>query len=159
MVLYDKPKSRRWRASLLALTPGLAAILLFGPFASSRASTESDFTKAQANTGQQVYSSACASCHGSNLEGQAGPALAGSKFESSLQFSKMSAKQLFDFLSTQMPADNPGSLSHDKYAAVMAYILSKNGYPAGSKKLSDETLGQIQLLPFPNKQASEADQH
>ena len=34
-----------------------------------------------------------------------------------------------------MPAGNPGSLSHDQYAQVMAFILSKNGYPAGATAL------------------------
>ena len=135
---------------------GLSAILLVAPFASVRASSNGDFTETQAETGRSVYSSSCASCHGSDLKGQAGPALAGAKFESSLKFSKMSAQQLFKFISTQMPADNPGGLQCDKYAAVMAYILSKNGYPAGNEKLSEQSLSKIHLLPFPSTQASEA---
>jgi hypothetical protein len=48
-----------------------------------------------------------------------------------------------------MPANDPGSLSDQQYRQVLAYLLSKNGYPAGSKPLTADTLGQISLLPYP----------
>ena len=34
-----------------------------------------------------------------------------------------------------MPADTPGSLTHDQDVLIMAFILQQNGYPAGSKEL------------------------
>jgi hypothetical protein len=42
----------------------------------------------------------------------------------------------FSFMALQMPLNAPGSLPKNTYASVMAYILTRNGYPAGSKPLS-----------------------
>ncbi len=51
-----------------------------------------------------------------------------------------------------MPANNPGSLSEEQYADVLAYLLAVNCYPAGSQPfptsetaaLQQTTLHQIQ---------------
>lgn len=107
------------------------------------------YTDAQVQRGQQVYSAHCAKCHGAELQGQAGPALAGSAFKGSLEYSKMSAPQLFSFISSQMPNDDPGSLTKSQYIDVLAYILKKNGYPAGKTALSQTDLDRIKLLPYP----------
>jgi hypothetical protein len=48
-----------------------------------------------------------------------------------------------------MPANDPGSLSQDQYEKVLAYILSKNGYPSGQTPLSENTLSKVDLLPLP----------
>lgn len=108
-----------------------------------------DYTTAQAASGAQVYSEHCAACHGTSLGGQSGPALAGSDFAASLSYSKMSATQLYDFIAAQMPADDPHSLTQEQYADVLAYLLSKSGYPSGEQPLSQNTLNQDQLLPYP----------
>jgi mono/diheme cytochrome c family protein len=108
-----------------------------------------DYTSAQADHGARVFSNQCAQCHGAELQGQSGPALAGSSFGGVLQYSSMSGKQLFDFISTQMPKDAPGSLSTQQYLDVLAFILSKNGYPAGDLVLSQSSLDRLQLLPYP----------
>jgi alcohol dehydrogenase (cytochrome c) len=100
------------------------------------AAANGGYTESQAAAGKQVYSRQCAECHGSNLQGQAGPALAGPKFASNLRYSKMSAQQLFDFIKTRMPPNAPGSLSDEYYRQVVAYILSRNGHPAGSTPLT-----------------------
>jgi hypothetical protein len=34
-----------------------------------------------------------------------------------------------------MPLDNPGGLAPEEYAAVIAYVLKLNQYPAGSSEL------------------------
>ncbi len=86
----------------------LATLALAVPAA--HAQQPGDYTQPQAQRGAQVFSHHCAECHGVNLQGQAGPALAGSAFKGSLEFSKMSATQLFHFISTQMPNNAPGSL-------------------------------------------------
>lgn len=113
------------------------------------ATEQSDYTADQAAHGAQIFEQRCARCHGVSLEGLAGPPLAGPNFESTLEFGSMSASQLYEFISHAMPADAPGSLSPDDYAAVLGFILSKNGYPSGKLPLSAERLGQIQLLPYP----------
>lgn len=98
-----------------------------------------------------MYSENCARCHGPDLKGQAGPALAGEKFASTLEFGKMSADQLFTFISTQMPSDHPGSLSQKEYEDVLAYILSRNGYPKGQTPLKKGELSELKLLPYPGQ--------
>jgi mono/diheme cytochrome c family protein len=114
------------------------------------------YTQEQVTQGRQVYSAHCSRCHGADLKGQAGPALAGPAFKSSIEYSKMSAKQLFDFMSTQMPYDDPGSLHKNQYLDVLAYLLSKNNYPASHSKLTEKALGQVELLPYPVGNAKQA---
>jgi mono/diheme cytochrome c family protein len=141
----------RWRVYF-----PLCAVVLVLPFtaANALATGTGDYTSAQSTVGRKNFNQSCSSCHGSDLQGQAGPALAGPAFAKSLQFSKMSASQLYGFISKQMPADDPGSLSEDQYLRVLAYILSKNGYPSGQTRLSKDTLSQVVLLPYPGSESS-----
>jgi len=138
----------------------LCAVMLALPFTASGAlaAGTGDYTSAQSMAGQKIFNRSCSMCHGSDLQGQAGPALAGPAFAKSLQFSKMSASQLYGFISKQMPANDPGSLTKDQYLQVLAYILSKNGYASGETPLSKDTVSKIDLLPYPssgsNNQAS-----
>ncbi len=103
--------------------------------AAAHAASTRYFTASQATRGQIVYAAHCATCHGANLSGQAGPALAGADFQAYLTGSK-TAYGLYDFIAKQMPADNPGSLSSSDYLAVTAFILSQNGFPAGNAPLN-----------------------
>jgi PQQ-dependent dehydrogenase (methanol/ethanol family) len=91
------------------------------------------FTAAQAQQGAQVYGGGCASCHGVNLEGGAGPALSGTNF--ALRWGGGSLAQLERALQT-MPVNSPGSLSAQDYLELAAYILSRNGYAAGERALT-----------------------
>lgn len=136
------------RRAVIALC-GVALLMTATGTGPLLAATRDDYSQSQASAGQQIYTQHCAACHGSQLQGGAGPALAGPKFADNLSYSKMTAKQLFDFIKSQMPNDAPGSLSDRQYLDVFAYILSKNGYPAGLTALSEKTLGQIKLLPYP----------
>jgi mono/diheme cytochrome c family protein len=91
------------------------------------------YTAAQSTAGATVFSANCAMCHGADMKGGAGPALLGQAFASAS--SNYSVGAIFSEVAEQMPAGNPGGLTHDQYAQVMAYILSKNGYPAGGTAL------------------------
>ena len=128
----------------------LCAVMLL-PFTASGAlaAGAGDYTSAQSVAGQKIFNHSCSTCHGADLQGQAGPALTGPAFAKSLKFSKMSASQLYGFISKQMPASDPGSLTKDQYLRVLAYILSKNGYPSGQTPLSKSTLSQVDLFPYP----------
>jgi mono/diheme cytochrome c family protein len=92
------------------------------------------FTEAQANTGKQLFSDKCALCHGANLEGRVGPSLKGKMFLS-VQAAHTVA-DIFRFLSQNMPATLPGSLSHDDYVNLMAFLMQQNGYPQGNAELT-----------------------
>lgn len=95
------------------------------------------FTQDQATRGHQLFNDNCAQCHGPELKGAAGPALAGDAFLQ--KWSKKPVGDLFTFEHTNMPATNPGSLPADTVWAITAYILQRNGFPAGSIALSQST--------------------
>jgi polar amino acid transport system substrate-binding protein len=117
-----------------------AVALLISAGAASRAHASSAapalYTAAQASSGGKEYESKCSACHGAQLEGGAGPALSGPTLKTLSQNTKLTIGDLFSFLSQQMPLNEPASLTHDQYAAIMAFILKSNGYPAGAKPLS-----------------------
>ncbi len=138
--------NRTW---LLLVSTALAGFFLVGLPIGANAASSGDYTQSQAHAGKQVYAQHCVQCHGANLQGKAGPPLAGSQFADNLRFSKMSAQQLYHFMKTHMPANAPGSLSDQQYRKVFAYLLAQNGYPAGSSPLSSNSLGTVEMLPYP----------
>jgi len=89
----------------------------------------------QAKRGEKVYADSCAVCHGDKLEGSStgGPAISGKDFING--WKGMTAAELFDKISMDMPSNAPGTLKPDQYADVMAYVLSVNKYPAGKTPL------------------------
>jgi mono/diheme cytochrome c family protein len=92
------------------------------------------FTGAQADSGAKQFAASCAQCHGASLQGGAGPALEGSTFLATWQGRTLGA--LYSFVHADMPLTAPGSLTDAQYAAVTAYILKSNGFPAGSTPLA-----------------------
>ena len=102
------------------------------------------YSAEQASAGQQVFMSNCSMCHGADLGGITGPALKGQKFASAKD--DFAVSDIFGILSTQMPAGRPGTLKPEEYAAVMAFILQQNGYPAGPNAL---TYAQAQTSKVP----------
>lgn len=116
----------------LTMSAAFAGILLFDAVAFADA-PPAIYTAAQAKTGQAVFAANCAMCHGNNLEGGAGPALLGQAFAAASN--NYSVGAIFSEIAEQMPAGQPGSLTHDQYVTAFSYILSKNGYPAGPKPL------------------------
>jgi PQQ-dependent dehydrogenase (methanol/ethanol family) len=124
-----------------ALTLMLSLLLADGLRAQQKAG---HYTRAQAASGATVYSATCQQCHGVNLQGQSAPALTGRAFQAYVGKSGTAAS-LFDFMSRQMPADRPGSLTQQQYLDVTAFILSRNGYPAGDVPLTKATLANVPL--------------
>ena len=62
-----------------------------------------------------------------------GPPLAGEAFNA--VWAGRSVRELFDSAKTMPPA-NPGSLSDETYASIIAYVLQVNGYAAGETALT-----------------------
>jgi cytochrome c len=106
------------------------------PFRTTAASNSITFTKTQQYAGGAAFEKKCALCHGASLEGGAGPPLMGQNFK--ILSSKIGAtvSDIFTYMSTNMPMNDPASLSHTQYVDIMAFILSKNGYHAGSAPLT-----------------------
>ncbi|HYJ35795.1 MAG TPA: cytochrome c [Rhizomicrobium sp.] len=99
------------------------------------------YTADQATAGAAVYNQACAACHGSQLEGVAAPALKGSAFGEMATAQSLTADALLDVIANTMPQSDPGSMKPEEYAAVTAYILQQNGYPAGGTALAKGAAG------------------
>ena len=128
--------------SLLLLIPAVlvAAALTTNSLAAQGGGA---YTADQATAGKAVFDAQCALCHGQNLEGSAGPQLAGSDFIG--KWSGQTADDLRDFIQTQMPLTNPGSLKPAQTLAVLAYILQKNKYQAGSTELTAASAKKVKI--------------
>lgn len=80
------------------------------------------YTSEQADDGEDVYRRVCLECHTRTEFGDR-PFL--------FAWDGSTVDQLYGYIAENMPDDAPGSLDDEDYAAVMAYILEMNGYPAG----------------------------
>jgi alcohol dehydrogenase (cytochrome c) len=96
------------------------------------------YTSEQAAQGKKVYATRCAACHGAYLEGVTAPPLAGPNFEKNW-ISTTTMDDLFFLMRTTMPLSMAKSLSAEQHAAVFAYVLQQNGYPAGDKPVQPDT--------------------
>src|SRR5271165_7012954 len=59
--------------------------------------------------------------------------LAGPDFKSN--WNGQSADDLFEKMQTSMPADQPGRLSREQNADILAFLFASNGFPVGQKEL------------------------
>jgi mono/diheme cytochrome c family protein len=92
------------------------------------------YSAEQARKGEALYRQECASCHGEKLEGRGqAPPLTGSDF--TMDWSGMTVGDLFEKMQTSMPADQPGHLSREQNATLLAFILNANQFPAGAAEL------------------------
>ncbi|HEX4105215.1 MAG TPA: c-type cytochrome [Rhizomicrobium sp.] len=142
-------------ALCLSAAVGGAAMMDKSAFAQSATTTLSGvYTEAQATRGQEQYVTNCAPCHGATAQGNGeAPALTGAEFTA--DWIGLTLGDLFDRIRTTMPQDQPGKLSRDQYADVVAFILKINGYPAGQKDL-DKRSEYLKAIGFvaPGKQSN-----
>lgn len=68
------------------------------------------------------------------MEGYIGPALSGHAFQV-IASRQENVYRLFTIIAADEPQNNPGSLTGEQYADVVAFILQRNGYPAGKNEL------------------------
>ena len=116
-----------------AVTWGLLA-LCAGPALAQEAAQPLPFTKAQAERGKALFEANCAQCHGADLNGSpGGPPLTGFAFRGRWQPQKGDA--LLAFMQAKMPPGNPGQLSTQNYADVLAHVLAGNGGKPGAAEL------------------------
>jgi glycine/D-amino acid oxidase-like deaminating enzyme len=84
------------------------------------------YSQDQARKGADTYRRYCASCHETASH-------SGEGFQTT--WGGRSTAELFDYLRTTMPNDNPGKLSRVQYTDIVAYLLQLNGMPAGPQPL------------------------
>ena len=110
----------------------LAAALTSPLGAQQQATTASGvYSEAQATRGRDVYLGSCKSCHTPESH-------TGAMFTSKWHGRPLS--DLLAYLSTEMPKNEPGSLSPQENADVLAYLLKLNRMPPGQADIPTDTL-------------------
>lgn len=140
--MHDDP------AALRSVLGALLLLVAFSlPVAAQEQSTQDGvYTEAQAQRGREVYGSTCITCHGPSLGGiDTAPALTGGAFLAN--WNGVSLADMLDRIKVSMPADNPGALSRQKVADVMAFILRANGFPTGERELPRQA-GFLRMILF-----------
>lgn len=84
------------------------------------------YSREQADRGQLIYSGMCKNCH--SLESHTAVAF-------TAKWNGKALVDLYNYISEQMPKNEPGSLSAEEYADVLAYVLKLNRMPSGSDDL------------------------
>ncbi len=120
------------RRLVLALAGALVIAGMALPSTQAGSTEPVSFTSTQALEGAKTYAAQCSRCHGANLEGVSAPALRGS----GSGLASINVSEAYKFISTQMPAGNPGGLTTAEYTNVLAYILSRNGHHPAATNLT-----------------------
>ena len=121
----------RWKSAMAALVIAQALIVVS---AQGKSTQDGVYTDAQAKRGEAVYTRACAGCHQPDLAGDGQtPGLTGKDFN--MDWNDGPLSDLFDRTRISMPADKPGSLPVADVTDVIAFLLSKGGFPAGQTEL------------------------
>lgn len=102
------------------------------------------YGEAQAERGQAVYMTACIRCHGADLAGTTAPALTGDRFFATWGGDAVS--RLFEKIRDTMPPNFGTILDDSAKLDIVAFILQRNGYPAGRDLPSGNALASIQIL-------------
>src|SRR3984885_7131932 len=114
----------------------LAAVALFAQ--TSRSVWDGVYTTGQSKRGAALYAKECASCHGTALNGgESAPPLTGGEFFSN--WNGLTVGDLFERIRVSMPADNPGKLTREQDADILAFILNTNQFPEGNTELEHRT--------------------
>ena len=112
-----------------------SAILAQGRAEPGHTTWDSVYTDSQVTRAESTYSQGCAKCHGSMLEGaQDGGPLTGSDFLAN--WDGMTLADLHDKIRTTMPPETPNSISPSQVADLVALVLARNHFPAGTTALT-----------------------
>ena len=130
----DKPSAPQY----FAVAGGAAlagALLCVAALANgSRSTKDGVFTTAQAERGKQIYEQSCKNCHQADFYS-----------ERLVRWENKSVDELFQAVSTSMPADNVGSLASSEYVDVLAYVFSITGAPSGSGELTTDNMATVKI--------------
>jgi mono/diheme cytochrome c family protein len=136
-----RSRRNRWTTGLLvcilAVAPGLGA--QGTPQAVAGTTLAGVYTAAQAIRGKNVYAGMCRSCH--TPESHTGPT-----FRKWWETKRVA--DLFQFIGEKMPKNDPGTLSYEDTADVVAYLLKMNAMPPGKDELPPDSaaLARIRIV-------------
>jgi mono/diheme cytochrome c family protein len=112
--------------SRAAAQTGKASTASAGQTPGAQSTLSGVYTDEQASRGKDVYAGSCRSCHTPASH-------TGATFTKWWRGKQLS--DLFLYVSTRMPKNDPGSLAPDDVADVMAYLLKMNAMPVGKEEL------------------------
>jgi mono/diheme cytochrome c family protein len=122
------------RNSFLTLAAGLFVAALCSVHAQDKTAWDGVYTAAQAERGAKHFADSCAPCHGADMAGGPGiPGLTGIEFM--FKYNNKPVAELFDYMKTNMPPGQAGSLTDPQFVEVIAVVLKGNGFPEGSTDL------------------------
>ena len=126
----------------LTLAIAVGVMVAAGTFVASAEQDKSQwdgvYSEEQAKRGEPLYQQYCSSCHGADMAGgEMAPGLTGGEFASN--WNDLSLGQLFERIRMSMPQNNPGSLSRQQNADILAFILYKRTAPSGASELPTQT--------------------
>jgi mono/diheme cytochrome c family protein len=100
----------------------------------ARSTKDGVFTADQVERGKSVYEQSCKNCHQADF------------YSERLQrWQNKSVSDLFEAVSTAMPADNVGSLATSQYVDVLAYVFSITGSPVGKSELTADNMESVKI--------------
>jgi cytochrome c len=154
----DNELKMKYPAAILVLAVLAAPLGLLraqAPAMDSRSVWDGVYTEEQAKRGEPIYRKECAACHGDMLTGgESSPPLSGGAFLAN--WNGLTMGDLFDRIRKTMPQTNPGRLTRQQDADILAFMLSVNKFPSGKTELyrQSEMLKEIRfesVKPAPKK--------
>jgi len=138
--------SNRFSLSVLALSSSFVCVVAL--FAAPRAAGEDPrtivdrvYSVAQAERGEQRFKTSCSSCH---TPSSFGDGMFADRWDG------QTMADVFEYVSSTMPENDPGGLKKEDYADVLAYMLRINAYPAGYDELPVDSVELKKLAIAPN---------
>jgi mono/diheme cytochrome c family protein len=128
-VIQTRPS--RFLLAAVLVTALAARLDAQAPRDTARSSADGVYTLAQAIAGKDVFATFCQSCHTPTVH--AGPPFRKAWFGRSLA-------ELFGYLRREMPKSDPGSMSDEEYALVLAYLLRINDMKPGITDLAADSV-------------------
>ena len=101
-----------------------------------RSTSQGVYSAEQASRGRDMYAMQCKSCH--TPASHTGVVFANS-------WDRRLLSDLYSFIVTRMPKNEPGSLQPDEYADVLAYLLKLNDLPSGDEPLPADSLAMKKI--------------
>ena len=101
-----------------------------------RSTSSGVYSADQATRGRDVYAMQCKSCH--TPASHTGTIFAA-------WWDRKPLSELYQFIVTRMPKNEPGSLQADEYVDVMAYLLKLNELPSGNEPLPADSLAMKKI--------------
>ena len=129
--MHRGPYGRRVNGWAWGIPACAAALLAAAPLSARAQLASAEYAAEEAAAGRALYDRACAACHMPNLSGSfEAPELAGPTFRGA--WGGRPVEDLLELVRVTMPPGGGGSLAPEEYAAIVAYVLRRNGFAPGA---------------------------